>query len=147
MNWMTICLATLLSLPGQLNAQHDLHISGFVDASITIPTDSLTNLGFSFDAADIDVEKELAKGVSVRADRDFFQGEGHPIAEVEQTFVSFKMFNVKGVAIPGITFGQFNAPIGFELLDAPICTSTPTHWYSTTPCPPTCRGYRSRRPC
>ena len=90
-----------------------------MDGSITVPTDSLTNLGFSFDAVDVDLEKELAKGVSVRADLDFFQEKGHPIAEVEQAFVSFKMFNVKGVVTPVFTFGPFNTPIGFELLDAP----------------------------
>ncbi len=119
MNWKTISLVTLFALAGQLNAQHGLHISGFVDASITIPTDSLTNLGFSFDVVGLDVEKELAKGVHVQADLGFFQEHGQPIAEVEQAFVSFKMFNVKGVATPVFTLGQFNAPIGFELLDPP----------------------------
>jgi len=128
-------LLFLWSTPASIAAQHDLHISGFVDVSMVVPVDTSDNLAFSFDAVDVDIERHFAKGIMVRTDLDFFHGhhevevhindsttthiEVPLLSEVEQAFVSFKMFNIKGVATPVVTFGKFNAPIGFELLDPP----------------------------
>ena len=80
-----------------------------------MPVEDDTDLGFSFDQLEIDLEKELAEGISLRADIDFIE-DG---VSVEQAFISFKLFKVRGVATPTVTFGKFNAPIGYELLDAP----------------------------
>lgn len=88
-----------------LNAQEGLQITGFVDASVTLPFEDDDTLYFSSDQFEVDLEKNLTDGVSIRADIDFFV-DG---AMVEQAYVSAM----------GFTFGWFNAPIGFELLDAP----------------------------
>lgn len=93
-------MVSTASLYGQ-----DLMISGFVDGSTALPVAEGTDLGFSFDGLEIDIMKEHADGVSLRADIDF--GEG--FADVEQAYVT----------VGGMTFGKFNAPIGWELLDAP----------------------------
>ena len=113
-NLATIATVVLALACSQLNAQGQLVISGFVDGSIALPVDD-ANLGFSFDQLEIDLEKELAEGISLRADIDFIE-DG---VSVEQAFISFKLFKVRGVATPTVTFGKFNAPIGYELLDAP----------------------------
>lgn len=93
-------MVSTASLYGQ-----DLVISGFVDGSTELPVEEDTDLGFSFDGLEIDIMKDYGDGVSLRADIDF--GEGS--ADVEQAFVT----------VGGMTFGKFNAPIGWELLDAP----------------------------
>ena len=80
-------------------------ISGFVDGSITIPTTSPINPRFSLDVAEIDLEKQIDAGISLRVDVDILIDS----AELEQAYVSFW----------GISFGKFNAPIGFEMIDAP----------------------------
>lgn len=97
----------LIIVPGSaaLLPAQNLRLSGYVDGSIQVPTDSSTNLGFSFDGLEIVLEKTLAAGVTMRADIDFHEGA----ADVEQAYVT----------VAGFTFGKFNAPLGFELLDAP----------------------------
>lgn len=80
-------------------------ISGFVDGSIAIPTASPINPRFSLDVAEIDFEKQIDEGISLRVDVDILIDS----AELEQAYVSFW----------GISFGKFNAPIGFEMIDAP----------------------------
>ncbi len=110
-----IILITLVLIVGHLPGQNDLVISGYVDGSVALPADTATNTGFSFDGLEVVLEKEFAEGASLRADIDFVE-DG---ASVEQAFISFKPFKVKGVATPIVTFGKFNAPIGYELLDAP----------------------------
>jgi len=99
--WLFILVPGLTAfLPAQ-----GLRLSGYVDGSIQVPTDTLSHLGFSFDALEVVLEKTLAEGVTMRADIDFYEGT----ADVEQAYVT----------VAGFTFGKFNAPIGFELLDAP----------------------------
>ncbi len=130
-----IILITLVLIVGHLSGQSDLVISGFVDGSIGLPVEDGTDLGFSFDQLEIDLEKELAAGVSLRADIEFSEGTEFKdlefvttggdttnvpyFVQVEQAYISFQLFKVKGVATPIVTFGKFNAPIGYELLDAP----------------------------
>lgn len=108
-------LAIVVLSVGVLRAQGDLIISGFVDGSTALPTEPDVTLGFSFDGLEIDLMKEIAPDVSLRADIDFFEGG----ADVEQAFITFKPLKINGMATPIITFGKFNAPIGYELLDAP----------------------------
>ncbi|MCH7521359.1 MAG: outer membrane beta-barrel protein [Candidatus Marinimicrobia bacterium] len=95
---------TLMVLGAGLHGQ-DLTITGFVDGSTALPVSDGTNLEFSFDQLEIDLEKTLGDGISLRADIDLVEGG----ADVEQAYVT----------VAGMTFGKFNAPIGWELLDAP----------------------------
>jgi hypothetical protein len=111
-NMAAVALALAFS---QLSAQGGLLISGFLDGSTILPVDDATDLGFSFDQLEIDLEKELAVGVSLRADIDF----SVDMVAVEQAYVSFTAKKLGALAAPVITFGKFNAPIGYELLDAP----------------------------
>ena len=95
----------LIVLGAGLHGQ-DLTITGFVDGSTALPVSSVgTNLEFSFDQLEIDLEKSLGDGISLRADIDLVEGG----ADVEQAYVT----------VGGMTFGKVNAPIGWELLDAP----------------------------
>ena len=133
---LTLVYTFLLSgFVASLTAQDGLSISGFVDGSMAVPVASGSQLAFSFDGVETDLEKTFAQGVTLRADIDFFEGAADitvPLTdstsvdvqstlhtEVEQAYMTFKLFNVRGVATPAFTFGKFNAPIGFELLDAP----------------------------
>ncbi|MCH8838893.1 MAG: outer membrane beta-barrel protein [Candidatus Marinimicrobia bacterium] len=111
----TIATVVLALACSQLNAQGQLLISGFIDGSTALPVDEGTNLGFSFDQLEIDLEKELSETVSLRADIDFMVD----MVAVEQAYVSFKPIKFGELIAPVITFGKFNAPIGYELLDAP----------------------------
>ena len=114
-NLATIATVVLALACSQLNAQGQLLISGFIDGSTALPVDEGTNLGFSFDQLEIDLEKELSETVSLRADIDFMVD----MVAVEQAYVSFKPIKFGELIAPVITFGKFNAPIGYELLDAP----------------------------
>lgn len=95
-----VWLGLIMTIYGQ-----GLTVSGFVDGSVAIPIEEDTELQFSFDCLELDVERVLEEGISFRADIDLYDRG----ADVEQAFMSFW----------GISFGKFNAPIGFELLDAP----------------------------
>ena len=112
MKYITV-ICGLVLMVGIAKPQSDLKISGYVDASMAFPIDD-ADLGFSFDALEVDLEKSLADGVSLRADIDL--GEGS--ADVEQAYVTFTPVRI-GDGGPAVTLGKFNAPIGFELLDAP----------------------------
>lgn len=91
----------------------DLDLSGFVDASyfndLTLESDA-----FGLDQVELDVGQEVSDATSVRADLEWVKdGEGFTAA-VEQAFVQHVVEDWFT-----LTFGKFNAPIGFELLDAP----------------------------
>ncbi len=94
-----------------------LTISGFVDASYF--THDLSGVGNSFglDQVEIDISKELQGRGTIRADLEWVNdGEGGFALDVEQGYVTFDLTDGGPVTL---TFGKFNAPIGFELLDAP----------------------------
>ncbi|MCB9474476.1 MAG: outer membrane beta-barrel protein [Candidatus Delongbacteria bacterium] len=105
----------LLSLcAGSALAQVDL--SGFVDASLRYDADPRA-LAFSTDQVELDLVRQSDDGVLLRADLDFSDdGAGGWAAAVEQGYLS--------LGLPGswdarLSLGRFNAPIGFESLDAP----------------------------
>lgn len=104
-------VVALLALTMGASGQ-DLTLSGFVDGSTALPVSDGTDLGFSFDQLEVDIEKTLGEGISLRADVDFAEFSDVPglyLPDVEQAYVT----------VSGMTFGKFNAPIGWELLDAP----------------------------
>ncbi|MBU8869525.1 MAG: porin [Gemmatimonadales bacterium] len=103
------CLSTCAPSP-------ELEISGFADQSIFFDSSS-NKATFGFDQVEVDIIKNLGATGSLRVDLEWASdGEGGFTPDVEQGFVTFRPeFAGKGA----FTFGKFNAPIGFELLDAP----------------------------
>jgi len=94
----------------------DLVLSGFVDASFFYDGQSQHG-SFGLDQVEIDAEKSLGPKGSLRFDLEWASdGEGGFVPEVEQGFVTY---SPSSSCAGAFTFGKFNAPIGFELLDAP----------------------------
>ncbi len=91
-----------------------LEISGFVDASYFYDVASGDNT-FGFDQTEIDIEKSLGEEGSIRVDLEWVNdGLGGFDLDAEQGYVTYSPLALKTT---GFTFGKFNAPIGFELLD------------------------------
>lgn len=105
-------IATLLLISGPVLAQ--VPVSGFVDSSMRYELDP-ESLGFSVDQVELDLQRMENENLLLRADLDFGDdGLGGWTAAVEQAFLRLDM--------PGpatLVAGRFNAPIGFESLDAP----------------------------
>jgi hypothetical protein len=96
-----------------------LKLSGFVDAAYADADGS--DGTFSLDEVELDIEKELAENLSVRADlnyREVDDDDGTFSLQftdiLEQGYITYTAPVGNGVAF---TIGKFNAPIGFELLD------------------------------
>jgi len=97
-------------------AEGGFEISGFVDSSYVVDDNADTNT-FGLDQVEINITKEIKDWASLRFDLNHApNGGGAETADaiVEQGYLT--------ITPPGgitLTFGKFNAPIGFELLDAP----------------------------
>ncbi|MDT8316491.1 MAG: outer membrane beta-barrel protein [bacterium] len=99
-----------------------LKISGFVDTSLY--ESQYGDSSFGLDQVEIDIEKKIDGSLSLRADinymtamKDYSTAAG-PEVEIQQfddlVEQAYVTYNTKGI---DLTFGKFNAPIGFELLD------------------------------
>ena len=97
-----------------------VEVSGFVDASYTYSNIDDANT-FGLDQVEIDLSKNLGGIGTLRADLEWVSdGEGGFTLDAEQGFVTLDLGLGRGEGnYPTLTFGKFNAPIGFELLDAP----------------------------
>jgi len=97
-----------------------VEISGFVDASYTYTNLDDSNT-FGLDQVEIDLSRNLGDIGSLRADLEWVSdGEGGFTLDAEQGYVTLDLGMGRGEGnYPTLTFGKFNAPIGFELLDAP----------------------------
>ncbi len=85
-------------------------INGFVDGSYMANMNSGDNT-FGFDQGEIDLERMVDDiGIALRVDFEFFSNG----ARVEQGYMNWQLPFAPAV---GVTFGKFNAPIGWELLD------------------------------
>ena len=88
-------------------------ISGFVDASWVWET-AAENGEFGLDQVEIDIEHQASDKTFMRADLEWVKNGEEFEARAEQAFMTY---------VPrcgwAFTLGKFNAPIGFELLDAP----------------------------
>ena len=104
-------LGTLVALAAQ--AQPETTVQGFVDGSYFY--DNSAGAGeFGLDQVELDVIHQASDKTSLRADLEWVKnGDGFDV-QVEQAFMTYHRD-----CGTSITFGQFNAPIGFELLDAP----------------------------
>jgi len=108
-----IILAILVVLPSRARADEAAKISGFVDASYSDLPDAEGT--FSLDQVEIDIEKKLEDNLSLRADINYLTGMTQSFTNiVEQGFLTYSSDALRGAEL---TFGKFNAPIGFELLD------------------------------
>ena len=96
-------------------------ISGFVDSSYTYDDNGDMN-SFNLDQIEIDISKEITDWASLRFDLQHCPsaglcGPGNTVPDddiIEQGYLTLTAPVANGVTF---TFGKFNAPIGFELLD------------------------------
>jgi len=104
-----------------LKSFEGLKLTGFVDTSYVYDGNSGSST-FSFDEFELDVEKTLSDRASLRADInfrkvDYNDGDSFNFDDImEQGYVTYRA--PMGGEVD-FTFGKFNAPIGFELLDPP----------------------------
>lgn len=90
-----------------------IKFSGFVDASF-VDADSSAGT-FTLDQVEIDIQKKIDEKLAIRADLNYLAGGASTFDDiVEQGYVTYNLDAGNGVLF---TFGKFNAPIGFELLD------------------------------
>ncbi|MXW03684.1 MAG: outer membrane beta-barrel protein [Gemmatimonadetes bacterium] len=122
--WLAVLM--LAALPAAAQESGDsavsglVEISGFVDASYTYSNLDDSNT-FGLDQVEIDLSRNLGDIGSLRADLEWVSdGEGGFSLDAEQGYVTLDLGMGRGEGnYPTLTFGKFNAPIGFELLDAP----------------------------
>ncbi len=92
-----------------------LDVSGFVDASYFGNMNNNSN-EFGLDQVEVDLGKTLEEGIALRADIEWVKDGNDWAIDLEQGYLEYRFDFLPTV---GFTFGKFNAPIGFELLDAP----------------------------
>lgn len=121
---LTVLLLAAYPAAGQENGDSAIsglvEISGYVDASYTYNNlvDSNT---FGLDQVEIDLSRNLGDIGSLRTDLEWVSdGVGGFTLDAEQGYVTLDLgLGRREGNHPTLTFGKFNAPIGFELLDAP----------------------------
>ena len=94
----------------------NIQISGFVDTSYSDDNKTGSVGGVTLDQVELDIEYSEGN-VGLRFDLES-SGDGFGTTPFEQAFITYTF---EGVGDEGttFTFGKFNAPIGWELLDAP----------------------------
>jgi len=110
---MAICVAPAT---GEENVSAaGVQVSGFVDASYGGNLDLGTD-GFGLDQVELDLARSLGARGGLRADLEWVKSGDDWELAVEQGYLDYLP-----PFAPALTFtlGKFNAPIGFELLDAP----------------------------
>lgn len=100
---------------GEDVAAAGLEVSGFVDASHAGNLDLGTDT-FGLDQVELDLARSLGERGGLRADLEWVKSGDEWALAVEQGYLDYLP-----PFAPRLTFtlGRFNAPIGFELLDAP----------------------------
>ena len=122
--WLTVLMLAAFPAAAQENGDTAIsglvEISGFVDASYTYTNLDDSNT-FGLDQVEIDLSRNLGDIGTLRADLEWVSdGEGGFTLDAEQGYVTLDLGMGRGEGnYPTLTFGKFNAPIGFELLDAP----------------------------
>jgi len=101
---------------GLTDKLNNLQISGFVDASYSATNAVGSQGGVTLDQIELDIEYSSGN-VGLRFDLES-SGDGFGATPFEQGYI---YYTLPGIADDGLTFtfGKFNAPIGWELLDAP----------------------------
>ena len=116
---ISIALLTVVALSTSAHAAGETTFSGFVDMSYFSDPNSDTAT-FGMDQAELDIVHNIDGKASLRMDLEYTDtGDGGGAdadtvnAAIEQGFITINA----GANV--LTFGKFNAPIGWELLDAP----------------------------
>lgn len=112
---MAICFGVSFSVLAEDGTSSVL--TGFVDTSLYVDLnkgagDGDQTASFSLDTVELNIAKEINDRASVRADIEFMEGEIY----LEQGFATLDCPLGSGLSL---MFGKFNAPIGFEAVDAP----------------------------
>lgn len=111
-------LAGMLALAGWLAwtaAGASTSVSGFVDASYAGNIDTKEET-FGLDQVEVDVIRAVGDQVVLRADLEWVKDGEQWDTAAEQGFLTY---NPSFLPELDFSLGKFNAPIGFELLDAP----------------------------
>ncbi|MCB9366134.1 MAG: outer membrane beta-barrel protein [Calditrichaeota bacterium] len=100
-----------------------INVSGFVDGAYfhdgNANPDSGEFSAFSLDQVEVDLSKQLGERGFVRADIEYLNG-ADPMNAIDYLEQGYMQYNVPiEEKTLEVMFGKFNAPIGFELLDAP----------------------------
>ena len=112
----TTCVILLVLLTaGFALADDEMQINGFVDASYA-GNITTGNGEFGLDQAEIDILRDMGDTNLLRVDIDYAKAGNGFSCYLEQGYMNFKL---PMVDVVDFTIGKFNAPIGFELLDAP----------------------------
>ncbi len=96
-------------------ADEALQTSGFATASLAGNVDRRASQ-FSLEQAEIDVRRELSPRGTVRVDLEWTWDGRAWTAAVEQGWLAYRPAAAPALVL---TAGRFNAPIGFESIDAP----------------------------
>lgn len=110
---LTFALSTACLSPTYTYADDGLNLSGFVDASLYNSNAAGTKTGITLDQVELDIEYQKGKA-GLRFDLQSASDGISTTDAFEQGYVTYA-FNNNAT----FTFGKFNAPIGWELLDAP----------------------------
>jgi len=88
-------------------------ITGFVDASLYYD-DNSGDAAFGLDQIEIDVTRVLSDVAVIRADLEWVKDGDGWAQDLEQGYLEWSPVFAPDLAL---TFGKFNAPMGFEMLD------------------------------
>ncbi|MCB2199807.1 porin [bacterium] len=105
----------ILLIAGVATAGDEMMVNGFVDASY-FGNMTAGSGEFGLDQAEVDISRAMDDMMLLRVDIDFSKAGNAFAADLEQGYMNFVLPMAPMV---DFTFGKFNAPIGFELLDAP----------------------------
>jgi hypothetical protein len=98
------------------SALPDIKLSGFVNAS-AIDDRNSDRSTFGLDEMEMDVEHDFSDKAMVRADIEYVNdGTGSFGMDLEQGYLSYNLGSSQKWTF---SFGKFNAPLGFESVDAP----------------------------
>ena len=122
---ITLAVLGMLIFAKEQASAGDVSFSGFVDSSYVTDNNADTQT-FSFDQVELDIEGTTPDGkAKVRVDLNWFNRADDPLTATNESNLNFDDVVEQGyVEIPvgdslAFTIGKFNAPIGWELLDAP----------------------------
>ena len=98
------------------SALSGIKLSGFVNAS-AIDDRNTDRSTFGLDETELDVEHSFSDKATVRADIEYVNdGAGSFSMDLEQGYLSYNLGSSQKWTFK---FGKFNAPLGFECVDAP----------------------------
>jgi len=110
-----LMLVCLMAATVATAADEPVQVSGFVDASWSLNADTEEST-FGLDQTELDLIRNVGESGLVRADIEWVKDDDGWTQQLEQGFLAYAPPFLSGSTV---TFGKFNAPIGFELLDAP----------------------------